>query len=233
MLSRIVGRSLTRRRRRKLLGLAAVTLGIAVTTAVATIALDVGDRVGRELRSFGANISVTPAADGLPVAVGGVDYRPVSSGAFLAEADLVRLKKIFWHNDIEAFAPFLYLPVAVQGRRVVMIGSWFDKAMRVERSEVFRTGLKKLHPVWQVQGGWPDDADPASCLVGHRLAESLNVRVGQTLAFSVPRGLRSSIELTVRGILETGGPEDEHVWVPLVTVQEAGEPRRGRPAWWS
>ena len=65
MLSRIVGRSLTRRRRRKLLGVAAVALGIAVTTTVATLSLSVRDRVARELRSFGANISVTPAADSL------------------------------------------------------------------------------------------------------------------------------------------------------------------------
>ncbi|MGH9650655.1 MAG: ABC transporter permease, partial [Terriglobales bacterium] len=91
MLSRVVGRSITRRRRRKLLSTLAVTLGIAVATAVATIALDVGDKVGRELRSFGANISITPAADSLPVSVGGVEYRPALPGAFLAETDLLKL----------------------------------------------------------------------------------------------------------------------------------------------
>ena len=56
-----------RRRRRKLLSLAAVALGITAATVVATLALDVGDQVNHELRSFGANIAVTPAADGLPV----------------------------------------------------------------------------------------------------------------------------------------------------------------------
>src|SRR5271157_2172609 len=71
MLVRIIRESLVRRRRRKLLSFAAVALGIAAATTVATIAIDVGDKVSRELRSFGANISITPAADGLPVAVGG------------------------------------------------------------------------------------------------------------------------------------------------------------------
>src|SRR5579864_9534938 len=99
MLSRIIRRSLVRRRRRKLLSLAAVALGITVATAVATIALDVGDKVNSELGSFGGNILVTPAADGLAVSIGGVEYRPAGpsgSGAFLEDRDLPRIKRIFW-----------------------------------------------------------------------------------------------------------------------------------------
>lgn len=250
MLSRIVRRSFTRRRRRKLLSVLAVAMGIAVTTSVGTIALDVGDKVSRELRSFGANISVTPLADSLPVAVGGVDYRPAGAGAFLAEADLVKLKKIFWRNNIVAFAPFLYLPAAVAGRRVVLIGSWFQKEIQVDKSEVFRTGLKGLHPAWKVLGQWPDDDDPAGCLLGRRLAQSLGLQPGQTLAIeSVAPSLRAAAravevpfptrsgqvraanarpargtasgpaEFTVRGILETGGTEDDQVLAPLAAVQ--------------
>jgi putative ABC transport system permease protein len=107
MLTRILQRSLMRRRRRKLLSVAAVALGIAAATAVGTIALDVGDKVTRELRSFGANISVTPAADSLAINVGGADYRPAGTGTYLNESGLVGLKKIFWRNNIVAFAPLL------------------------------------------------------------------------------------------------------------------------------
>jgi putative ABC transport system permease protein len=239
MLFRIVIESLRRRRRRKLLSLVAVSLGIAVTAAVGTIALDVGDKVSRELRSFGANISVTPAADSLSVAVGGVDYRPAGAGAYLAESELVKLKKIFWRNNIVAFAPFLYIPVRVRGQTAVLIGSWFEKPLRVDKSEMFVTGLRKLHPAWKVDGRWPSDDDLDGALVGRRLAGRLHLAIGQTFPVAgftnpsreaaagsadnrmahSPQQFSSQTEFTVRGILETGGPEDDQILAPLADVQ--------------
>ncbi|HME00692.1 MAG TPA: FtsX-like permease family protein [Terriglobia bacterium] len=252
MLVRIIRESLVRRRRRKLLSFAAVALGIAAATTVATIAIDVGDKVSRELRSFGANISITPAADGLPVAVGGVDYRPAGEGAFLAEGDLVKLKRIFWRHNIVAFAPFVYAPASISGRSTVLIGTWFDEQIRVEKSDVFHTGLKELHPAWKVEGGWPDDgdagADVLGCLVGRRLARTLGAKPGQVVAVQIdlPTARGSSAaagitagngsglairavcstcpaaavaQFTIRGILESGGPEEDQVFAPLAAVQ--------------
>ena len=233
MLSRIVGRSVTRRRRSKLLSVLAVTMGIAVATAVATISLDVGDKVSRELRSFGANISISPVADSLPVSVGGVDYRPAGAGAYLEEADLPRLTKIFWRNNILGFAPFLYLPVSLQDRDVVVIGTWFAKRFRPDEPDAARFGIETLHPAWKVEGEWPGDEDPSACLVGRRLAEALGVKVGQTLridtvALPAAKNLPGvspaekgtpQAAFTVRGILETGGAEDDQVLAPLAAVQ--------------
>lgn len=219
MLSRIVGRSLTRRRKRKLLGVAAVALGIGVTTAAATLSLSVGDRMAHELRSFGANISVTPAADSLSIAVGGVDYRPASAGAFLPESSLPELRKIFWRNNIMGFAPFLYAPATVEGRQVVVIGSWFNHALQVQRGEVFQTGLEKLHPAWNVQGNWPQDSS-RQCLVGVALAHELGIKPGTSLSFQSKKSPDSTMALTVSGILSTGGEEDDEVLAPLAAVQE-------------
>ena len=229
MLNRIVGRSLTRRRRRKLLGVAAVALGIAVTTAVATLSLSVGDRVAHELRSFGANISVTPAADSLSIAVGGVDYRPAGAGAFLPESGLANLRKIFWRNNIMAFAPFLFAPASVNGHQVVVIGSWFSHSLQVNPNEVFQTGLEKLHPAWKVQGNWPADGS-SQCLVGAALANDLGIGPGSSLAFQSSGNPASMMTLTVSGILHTGGEEDDEAIAPLGAVQAftglAGKVRR-------
>src|SRR5262249_31953862 len=107
MFFRLIADNFTRRPRRKLLTAAALSLGMAVATAALSISVDVGDRLAREFRSLGANLLVTPEADSLPLEIAGVDYRPVNSGAYLPEADLPKIKTVFWHNNIIAFAPVL------------------------------------------------------------------------------------------------------------------------------
>src|SRR5277367_160468 len=113
MFARLVGESFVRNPRRILLAAAALAVGMAVTTATLTVALDVGDRLAREFRSLGANLLVTPASDTLPLEIGGVDYRPVDAGAYLPVSDLGKLKTIFWRNNVVGFAPFLDAPVAI------------------------------------------------------------------------------------------------------------------------
>src|SRR6476660_2857904 len=111
MFLRLVADSFSRRRRHKLLTGAALALGMAVATAALSVSLDVGDRLASEFRSLGANLLVTPQADSLPLEIGGVDYRPVTSGAYLPDADLPKIKTVFWHNNIVGFAPVLEVPV--------------------------------------------------------------------------------------------------------------------------
>ena len=99
MFLRLVADSFTRRPRRKLLSMAALALGMAVATAALSVSLDVGDRLAQEFRSLGANLLVTPESDSLPLEIGGVDYRPANAGTYLPEADLGKLKAIFWQQD--------------------------------------------------------------------------------------------------------------------------------------
>ena len=113
MFLRIVKDSFARQPRRKLLTALALALGTAIATATLSVSLDVGDRLAREFRSLGANLLITPQADTLPLEIGGVDYRPVDSGAYLPEAALGKLKTIFWRNNIVGFAPFLDVPVNI------------------------------------------------------------------------------------------------------------------------
>ncbi|MGH9395411.1 MAG: ABC transporter permease [Terriglobia bacterium] len=219
MIPRIVGQSLARRRRRKLLSLVAITLGIAVATAVATIAVDVGDKVNHELRAVGANIEVTPAADGFPISVGGVDFRPAGTGAYLQESNLPAMKKIFWRNSIEAFAPFVYVPAHSRGRGFVLIGTWFDQTLAISPTESFRTGIEQLHPAWKLQGQWPDANTPHECLIGAQLAEAMGLKAGQEITVSTGSPAAPAV-FQISGILETGGIEDQEALAPLTTVQK-------------
>ena len=159
MFFRVLKESFSKAWGRRTMAVLAVALGATVATAMLAVFLNVGDRVNRELRSFGANITVTPASDTLPVEIGGIDYRPVAEGAYISEELLPKLKTIFWRNNIMAFAPFLYVPVTLPGgSRGVLVGAWFDHSFTLSNGESYRTGVREINPTWKVEGAWPREA---------------------------------------------------------------------------
>jgi len=155
MFLRLVADSFTRRPKRKLLTLAALALGMAVATAALSVSLDVGDRLAQEFRSLGANLLVTPEADSLPLEIGGVDYRPANAGAYLPEADLGKLKTIFWRFNIKAFAPILEVQVNADsfggdsfaiprpGPAYTVIGTWVNHAVKIPDGNYLRDRNRK------------------------------------------------------------------------------------------
>ncbi len=94
--------------------------------------------------ALGANLLVTPQADALPLEIGGVDYRPVDSGAYLPEADLGKLKTIFWRNNIIGFAPSLDVPVEL---RYELAARRRDRAAECNASVVLIGHLVPRHDV--------------------------------------------------------------------------------------
>src|SRR5260221_13141216 len=153
MFLRIVADSFGRRPRHKLLTGAALALGMGVATAALSVSLDVGDRLAKEFRSLGANLIVTPQADSLPLEIGGVDYRPGNAGAYLPEADLAKLKTIFWRNNIVAFTPMLETQAHVLPNRgnwsdTSLIGTWAEHEVSLPDGGTFSTGGPKSNPWW-------------------------------------------------------------------------------------
>ena len=249
MFLRLVADSFTRRPRRKVLTAAALALGMAVVTAALSVSLDVGDRLAREFRSLGANLVVTPAEDSLPLEIGGVDYRPVNAGAYLPEADLPRIKTVFWHNNIVAFAPVLGLSVrgmsyaqnneiGLQENRaswpqLSVVGTWANHTVQLADQSKWNTGIEKTNPWWRLmKGRWFSD-DSLECVVGRNLARKQGAfQNGQRIFaglpigdnFAVDRGPSSpALFLRVVGILDSGGPEDDEVIVPIAIAQELAE----------
>ena len=201
--------------RRKVLAGAAITLGVTVATAMIAVATDIGDKINRELRTIGANLVVTPQEDSLDVEIGGVNLKPPTDGAFLSEADLPKIKGIFWHNNIVGFAPILPVSAAIphegKPQDVTLTGTYFAKKVSYGNEE-FVTGAKTLYPWWKVSGAWPDD-NSRDVLIGERLAAKLNQKPGNTITIS---GRQCRID----GILSTGGAEDDEVIAPLSLAQE-------------
>src|ERR1700693_252392 len=172
MFVRLVYESCGRKKRRKVLAGAAITLGVTVATAMIGVATDIGDKINRELRTIGANLVVTPQEDSLDLEIGGVNLKPPSDGAFLDEADLPKIRGTFWHNNITGFAPMLPVNVAIEqdGKRqeATLEGTYFAKPLAFGKEE-FTTGVRTTYPWWKVAGAWPDD-NSRDVLLGERLA---------------------------------------------------------------
>jgi putative ABC transport system permease protein len=205
---------------------------MAVATATLTVALEVGDRLAREFRSLGANLLVTPQSDSLPLEIGGVDYRPVDEGAYLPEADLGKLKTIFWRHNILGFTPFLDVPVSIRisaqgpangnNASATMIGTWYQHNVPVPDGTNFKTGLSVTHPWWKIQGTWFREGENECVLGAAFAAQHPGAGPGQTIYVSAQNtsgGAAQAIPLVVTGIVSTGDAEDNAILVPLSVAQ--------------
>lgn len=181
-----------------------------MATAVIAVAINIGDKINRELASYGANILLTPEDASLDVRIGGVTLKPSTASARIRESELPKLKGIFWGHNILGYAPVLSGAMDIHGKSVEVLGTYFDHTVTFGK-ETFTTGVKTTHPWWKVQGVWPAD-DSNQVLVGNALAQNLSVKSGDTI--SSPIG-----PLSVAGILETGGTEDKQIVAPLHLVQ--------------
>jgi putative ABC transport system permease protein len=209
MFVRLVYESFRRQTRRKLLMAVAVTLGAAVSTAMIAIAIDIGDKISHELRSYGANLVVTPADDSLDVQIGSVNLKPAGA-ATLSEADLPKIKGIFWRNNITGFTPELPVNVKVGQTDATLVGTYFAKTLSFGKQE-FTTGARKTFPWWKVNGSWPVD-DSEQVLVGEKLAAGHGIEAGGQIQIS-------GAVYPVAGIVSTGGVEDEQIISPLSLAQ--------------
>jgi len=215
MFVRLVYESFRRQKRRKLLAGIAVTLGVGVATAMIAVATDIGDKISRELRTYGANLLVTPQEDTLDLQIGGVDLKPPSDGAYLNEADLPRIRATFWHHNIVGFSPMLPVNVGLQTdggtSNIPLLGTYFAKQLSFGKED-FVTGVKITHPWWKVKGAWPDD-NSRDVLLGENLARRLGRKAGDQIVIA-------GQEYRVSGILSTGGAEDSQIVAPLSLAQQ-------------
>src|SRR5215470_4064630 len=231
MFLRLVADSFGRRPRHKLLTSAALALGMGVATAALSVALDVGDRLAKEFRSLGANLLVTPQPDSVRLEIGGVDYRPVNAGAYLPEADLPKLKTIFWHNNIIGFAPILEIPVdawtpASQtiftpriSNQATLTGTWAKHTVPLPDGGRFVTGAERTNPWWQVDGRWFSEG-ALECVVGRNFARKNRLHVGDVVNVIARAKSTNGVALKVTGVLSTGGIEDDTVVAPIAIAQQ-------------
>lgn len=224
MFLRMLRKSFTTGLKGKILAIITVAFGASLATAMLTVSLDIGDKINRELKTYGANLLVEPKMDTIPVEIGGVDFNPLADKAYIKEEDLPKLKMIFWRHNIVGFAPYLYQTAitGTKGREIQLVGTWFNKRLVIPTGETVNTGVQQVKPWWEVEGEWLDDEDGENgALVGAALAGQLAIQPGDTLTVRLPSASgEMQVDLPVRGVLHGGGEEDTKIFVRLDYLQE-------------
>lgn len=188
-----------------------IAVGTALAASLITISFEINGKISRELRSFGANIIVEPKIEGLADISGQRRY--------LRYEDIIRTKTIFWRHNILGVAPFLETDAVVSAggntQEVMLTGAWYEKELPLPgEAKKFVAGIKTVSPWWYLDGSWSDSKE--RIVVGASLASKLGVKTGDSL-------LLDNREVSVSGTLETGGPEDNQIFMDLEALQEAGK----------
>jgi putative ABC transport system permease protein len=200
---------------------ATVALGASLATAMLDVMLDVGDKVNRELKTYGANLSVVPKGASFIGDLYGVEGE--NSEKFLSEDDLPKLKTIFWAFNIVDFAPYLDASASIRGRGGAadarIVGTWFEKHLDIPTGESVDTGISRMKSWWDVAGAWAKDESDGGeifCMAGEKLAAVLGISPGDKISVDG----REPPEITVAGVFKSGGDEDGVLFVPLSVAQD-------------
>ena len=236
MLARMLFQSWRFGIKRKLLAIITIFLAAGLVSALLAVSIDIGDKMAKELKSYGANILVEPASNAaLPDELS--HSASLSSQDFLDEKELPNIKDIFWRNNIVGFAPLLSANVQVTKssqnstalsapKTINVLGTFFDHNIAVPDEEDYHTGQRIISPYWKVEGEWVDDLNNnfvkiVPALAGEQLAKSNGWKIGDKLSLSYTNdnGESQQSAVEIKGILSTGGTEDSQLVMPLSTVQ--------------
>ena len=223
MFIRMIGKAFIRQWKKMAMIAFTIALGASLATAMLSVMLDVGDKINQELKAYGANITVVPKDTSVISELYDVGDENVS-GAYLAEDELGKIKTIFWAFNIVDYAPFISADCTLSdGSDVTVTGTWFNHHMDLPTGESLDAGISSLRSWWEItEGDWVDEQNLTyeySAMVGTALAESRSISVGDEIKV---QGKAKELSLTVVGIFDAGGEEDDLIYVTVDVAQTLG-----------
>lgn len=172
---------------------------VAIVSTLFFVTRSADSDLANKVDEYGANITVVPQSDQLPLVYGGIrvggltyDVKPLS----MDEVALIRTIKN--SENINRVAPKLLQLTEIDGTRLTVVGVVWDEEL----------SLKKW---WKITGSAPDSS--SEVLLGARAAQLLNRQPGASVRLN-------GEDFTVAGVLEsTGTQEDDVVFMDLGKAQ--------------
>ena len=209
----MIFKTLIRQKGKMLMIAFTVVLGVSLSTAMMNVMLGVGDKVNRELKVYGANITVRHKDAALMSDLYGLTEGLGVNDKFLYEDDVLKLKSIFWGFNILDFAPMLDGKAMLNNSNEVnLIGTWPEKHAILSTGEELNTGLKSLRTWWDIQGEWLNENDDDYVMLGKLIAEKYKINIGDSITLN-------NKNFIVKGIFHDGGQADEKILMTLPAIQ--------------
>ncbi|MBQ6386284.1 MAG: FtsX-like permease family protein [Lachnospiraceae bacterium] len=196
---KMISSSLVRRRSRMLVALLAIAVGATILSGLVTIYYDVPRQMGAEFRNYGANMVFLPSSTDAEMTMDVVEQ-----GVGMIDG-----------GDLVGVAPFRYEALQVREQPVEAAGTDLE-------------GAKATSPYWHVVGEWP--AAPGELLVGKTISDRMRLSPGDTIevVYSTEDdqvqedGVTEapSLDMTITGIVETGGSEEDYMYMSLEDLEE-------------
>ena len=223
MLFRMIRGVLFHQKSKMILIALTIALGASLATGMLNVVLGVEEKVNKELKNYGANITVKPKDSSLLSDIYNLEEGEEELNAsYLEESDLGKLKTIFWAFNIVDFTPFLGTNVTLPDSSAVkIVGTWFNHHLSLPTGEELDAGVVGMRSWWDVtEGKWLDEKDGNvlnEIMVGTVLAQQQGWKLGDRVTLTASRGSR---EVEVAGIYDAGGDEDSQIFAALDLVQE-------------
>ncbi|MBQ9897287.1 MAG: ABC transporter permease, partial [Synergistaceae bacterium] len=150
MYLKMVSSSLIRRASRLIIAVLAIAIGATILSGLVTIYYDIPRQLGREFRSYGANLIILPRGD-----------------AKLTRENLNLIKEIIGENKIVGIAPYRYQTVKINEQPYIIAGTDLVQA-------------EKNSPFWYIEGKWGTKDKPDEVMIGREIANTLNLHLGDS-----------------------------------------------------
>ncbi len=172
-----------------LVALLAVAIGATILSGLVTIYYDVPRQMGQEFRSYGANVLLVSATT-----------EPLTA------SDVENARAILPSGKLVGLTPFRYETMKINNQPFMVAGTDFAE-------------VKKSSPYWYVSGRFPER--DGEVLLGQTVAAKVALSVGAKVAIAGvdANGTAFSENCTVAGILQTGGSEEECIYMSLSDLE--------------
>lgn len=186
MYLKMVFSSLSRRKSRMLTALLAVAIGATILSGLVTIYYDIPRQLGKEFRSYGANMIIIPT----------------DAQNKITEGQLAEIRQVVPEKQLFGLSPYIYYNAQINTQPFIIAATDLEQS-------------KKSYPYWLIHGRWPENPretliglEIAKNIDAYE-GDTIVITAKQ------PNGEEIVREFTVSGTVTTGGKEDELIFISL------------------